>query len=180
MDKVIGVGLCKTGTKTLKFALMELGFKNPKKCKQKYTTWYKNGEYHKLHEVARKANNISDLPWALMYTELDYWFDDLYYVLTVRKNADVWFGSVMNHIATRGMSNLNFQNIFGMSTDSVDEKRLKKFYLDHNRKVRDYFKGNRRFTEVCWEKGDGWPELCAGLDLPIPFKDFPWENNSKK
>jgi len=180
MDKVFGVGLPKTGTKTLKYALMELGYDKPKKCKQKYTQLYDEGKFGKLHSIANKANNVSDSPWWLMYKKLHHWFPDSHFILTVRKTPDAWYKSVIKHITTRGMSALNFKNVFDMDINNIDEKKLKAIYNNHNTEVREYFKGNRNFIEVCWEQDDGWYELCPFLDAPVPKKDFPWKNNSSK
>lgn len=180
MDRVIGLGLPKTGTKTLKFALMELGFDKPKKCKQKFTCLYRDRKYDKLYEIARKANNISDSPWCLMYRQLEAWWPDAYFILTVRKGSGHWYQSVMRHIATRGMSALNFKNVFNMEIGKINPTRLKDFYEHHNQRVWEYFDDNPKYMELCWEDGDGWEKLCSFLNKPIPKKKFPWENKSKK
>jgi len=185
VDKVFGVGLGKTGTKTLKYALMELGFKRAKKCKQKYTCLYRDGNYKKLIKIAEGANNVSDHPWALIYKELAEWFPGAYFILTVRKDVDAWYNSVMRHIATRGMSALNFKNIFKMDIKKINPTKLKNFYLKHNEDVQRYFNNHTRFETFCWENGDGWEKLIKHLDMAeigqfFQKKPFVWENKSKK
>jgi len=180
MDKVFGLGLPKTGTKTLKFALMELGYKKPKKCKQKYTSLYRDIKYDKLYEIVREANNVSDSPWWLMYRQLEAWWPNAYFILTTRRSENDWFGSVIRHINSRGMSALNFKNVFDMDINDIDKSRLTAIYRNHNTNVRMYFSNHPRFKEVCWEDGLGWDPLCKMLNKPVPKKDFPWKNKSSR
>jgi len=181
MDKVFGVGLGKTGTKTLKHALLDLGFDKYAKCKVKYTTAYKREKKDYLKGIILGSRiQFSDCPWAVMYKEISEWYPDGYFILTRRLNADKWFASNIKHIVSRGMSAVNFKNIFDMDITDIDEEKLKKFYTDHNENVRKHFKDHPRFIEICWEDGDGWEKLCDFLNKPVPGKDFPWKNRSKK
>jgi len=181
MNKVFGVGLGKTGTKTLKYALLELGFKKYVKCKQKFTTAYKTKKTNRLKAmVLGERTQFSDYPWAVMYKEISEWYPDGYFILTRRLNEDKWFESNIKHIATRGMSSLNFRNIFDMDIKHIDEAKLKNFYINHNKNVREHFKDHPRFIELCWEEGDGWNELCTFLNKPVLKKDFPWKNRISK
>ncbi len=49
-------------------------------------------------------------------------------------------------------------------------------YERHNEAVREFFAGTDRLLEVCWEEGDGWPQLCGFLGVPVPDVPFPHSN----
>ncbi len=54
-----------------------------------------------------------------------------------------------------------------------------RLYEDHLESVRDYFRARpNALLEVCWEEGDGWAELAAFLDLPVPALPFPHPNRA--
>ncbi|MEQ8493279.1 MAG: sulfotransferase, partial [Gammaproteobacteria bacterium] len=53
------------------------------------------------------------------------------------------------------------------------------FYRRHNDAVRAYFKDRPDdFVELCWERGDGYRELCALLGRPAPDAPTPRANSA--
>ena len=51
--------------------------------------------------------------------------------------------------------------------------------------IRQYITHNRALSKLpncitlCWEKGDGWNELCEFLGVDVPDKPFPHLNKNK-
>ena len=56
--------------------------------------------------------------------------------------------------------------IYGIEKDEDPMVKLGPFYENHLHNVREYFAGTDRMIELCWEEGDGWPELCGFIGVP--------------
>lgn len=174
MDKVFGIGLNKTGTSTLGTMLERLGY-NLKENSLELGIFYRLGiNQDKIKEVLNKYDAFEDMPWPLMYKVIEEIYPDAKFILTTRESVDKWLKSQIwqsivhkdpnsaRHVA---LCNL----IYYKSKTPVGEEEIwKNIYRKWNEDVREHFKDKDNFIELCWEKGDGWKELCEFLDKELP------------
>jgi hypothetical protein len=176
--KVVGIGLNKTGTKTLAVCLTQWGYN--------HFTWdfdafqqYQRGDYESLWKTMRAHDSFEDWPWPLMYKEIDTQFPDTRFVLTIRKSPEVWFSSLCKMAMRLGPLTDYEQYIYGYAIPHGHKDEHVQFYNAHNQAVEEYFKDRpEQFLKVCWENGDGWEELANFLGKPVPDQPFPHKNKS--
>ncbi len=172
--KVIGIGLNKTGTTSLGKAVEMLGF-------DKHFSWstdkvidYANGNIDKMLKFTEGYNNLEDMPWFLIYKELDKYYDDAMFILTTRKTDEIWYKSQCKHY-DKNMKLAGFKEetpitnkiVYGYENPHLHKKEYIKKYNQHNQEVREYFKGKDNFIELCFDNGDGWQKLCDFLQPPL-------------
>jgi len=192
--KVIGAGLGRTGTYSLKLALEELGF----------------GPCHHMEEVLKDPmrqvplwsaalqgkpdweatfegyNSAVDWPGAAFWQELADHYTEAKVILTVR-SAESWSQSysetISKLLSTRDQAPEHMRPWFDMALavtaksgvhGELDEAGLKKAFKDHEQAVRDAVPSNRL---LIYQVMDGWQPLCKFLDRPIPDGAFPKSNN---
>lgn len=174
--KVFGVGLNKTGTTTLGAMGRELGYT----C----TSWdydlladLKRGDLSRLFDVADRHDWFEDLPWPLAYRELDDRYPGSRFVLTVRKSPQAWLASTRRHSLLTAVRKRDHRTmVYGATYPHGNGRRYIDVYNRHNQQVRDYFAGRDDLLEMCFETGDGWPELCGFLGEPVPAAPTPHAN----
>jgi len=177
MNKVFGIGMFKTGTKSLGAALQILGYHGTyrpwfvlKDKQGKGDNWYRNPELWLKYYAAIKAradqyNAFSDAPWIFLYKQLDKWYPGSKFILTLRKDVE-----------TQARSDLN------QWRNKKVKPSLKQFinrYNKHNNMVLDYFKGKNNLLTMCFEEGDDWFRLCKFLNKSIPKVKFPHANKGR-
>ena len=179
--KIIGVGFNKTGTTTLHKCCNVFGFKHktfsPTMCK-----YYFDGNLQAIYKVLDNLDSVEDWPWALMFKELDQRYSDAKFILTVRKDSEAWWSSLEKHLKIMsGVFPGMDQKIFGFDNPLKHKDEMIQKYEQHNQDVKKHFEGRpEKLLKVCWEKGDGWKELCEFLNLEIPSSPFPHENKTPK
>ena len=175
--KVVGVGLIKTGTKTLGVCLRRWGLKHISRDHEAFELWRK-GEIETLLRKVGEFDSFEDWPWPLVYREIDREFPGTRFILTRRKDAKTWFRSVCKHAGRTGPTDYR-KYVFGHEMPYGREKEHIQFYESHLRSVRAYFKDRPGdLLEVCWEDGSGWAELAAFLGFEPPDAPFPHLNKS--
>lgn len=178
--KVICLGLPKTGTTTFGRCAVTLGYE-----KAPY-------DVELVRQVAAKDTSavgpalarhdcFEDWPWPVVYRDAYKLEPEAAYILTVRKDANIWLESIRNHTA-RNPSAESKQlrtHLFGDSDPWGQGEKYKDFYESHNEQVASFFSDKAdQFATVCWERGDGWEELCALLRLEVPANTaFPHANS---
>ena len=182
MPVVFCVGLNRTGTSTFGDACRILGFSRlgweqsedsfPSHLRLK-AWWRGNLDY--LLEQARGYDVLEDLPWPLVYREMAEAFPEAKFALTVRESTEIWLQSQIGHVERHGPYGMH-RRIYGSAEPARDPDNYRSFYERHNAEVREYFAGSGRFVELCWERGDGWSELCGFLGVPAPDVPFPHSN----
>lgn len=181
--KVFGIGLPKTGTKTLGACFEELGFKH-RSFDMELAAQARQGRLENLLAEAERFESFEDWPWFLVYEELDRRFPGSKFVLTVRKDVDAYLASLRKHHERQGIAKDGFakprwwDDVFGFPPNRWDYDKSAANYERHQRDVLEYF-GNRPddLTVVCWENGDGW-EKFRFLGRPLPQKPVPHENRA--
>jgi hypothetical protein len=177
--KVFGVGWAKTGTTTLGDALTILGYRH-QSARLDLVQDLADGDLSRILSVARQHDSFEDWPWLLLFRELDREFPASKFVLTTRDPA-AWLASYRNMLARKGEAtdevNERRRILYGLPFPDVDDQSLLERYSRHEREVRAHFRDRPgHLIVVDWAQGDGWPELCAHLGLPVPDRELPHAN----
>jgi hypothetical protein len=198
--KVIGAGFGRTGTRSLKTALEELGFvrcyhmvevvKNPSHLKH-WTEIMQGGkaDWDTLFQGYQAA---MDWPVAAYYKDLMTVYPESKVILTVR-DPESWYRSIMNTIyqAGRGffgqfsrivpsvhqflnaMEKAIWQGIFHNRLE--DKAHAVEVFQNHIEEVKRVVPRERL---LIFEARQGWEPLCSFLNVPVPInKPYPHKNN---
>lgn len=177
MNKIWGVGLSRTGTRSLHEALGLLGFRsvhNPPP-EEMY-----DGDFSSL----KRVDAALDIPIALWFRELDQAFPNSRFILTVREPEE-WVESLCRHLnanpaATRPERARRMRvAVYGSVHPARDE--LLRVYHDHHREVTTYFADRPDdflILNIC--KGQGWEVLCSFLQKNAPAQPFPHQHRMNK
>ena len=175
-NKVICVGLHKTGTKSLAAAWRQAGLN--------VTSWF--GIYDA--DISEKALALAidtledfdaaqDDPWFMLYKELDKEFPNSKFILTTRESLK-WYKSSLKHFG--GTKNTVREWLYGKGYD--DPVGHEEIWIQrkeqHENEVREYFKDRPHdLLEMDFSKGDGWDKL--GLFLGVSNQGaFPKANSA--
>ena len=172
MKKVFGVGMFKTGTKSLGEALMMLGYNTAWwnwgiiKC-----DWYPTPEDIAPHvdDICGRAQHFDafcDAPWLYAYKELDKAFPGSKFILTTRNYDDV------------AQSDINMWVRDGAEPSSIPSRdKFVERIQKHEEEVKTYFKGREDdllIINIC--EGEGWEKICPFLEADLPMSPFPHRN----
>lgn len=195
--QIIGTGVGRTGTYSLKLAINQLGF----------------GPCHHMEEVLHNmpvqvplwANAVSGKPdWAKMYEgypsavdwptagffrELVAEFPSAKFVLTRRdpeRWADSFGATIYKLLAGRDQAPQEMHAWLDMASDVIaktgfpaglDRDGLVRAFVAHNDAVKEAIPAAQLLE---FEVKDGWGPLCAFLDVPEPADDFPRTNHREE
>ena len=182
--KVFGIGLNKTGTKTLGTYLQAFGFRHRSYDSDNTRTspsydLYQAGQVDRLLDIMEDYDSCEDWPWPLLYQQLDERFPDARFVLTVRASADVWYRSLCNMAVRLGPFPLWERLVYGHAMPQGHRQQHVEIYQTHNARVSEYFRDRPgKLLTVCWERGDDVAALARFLDLPVPALPAVHENRS--
>jgi hypothetical protein len=179
--KVFGIGLSRTGTKTLGHALKMLGYSNHAWDPVLHERWFA-GDLEPLFAMTDAVDCVEDWPFLAIYRQLmDRYGDDARYVLTLRKDPEIWVESVIAHAKFQAPHAGPYRRMaFGYDDPENYRAEYIAYYERHNDGVRAAvveYGLEHRFIEVCWEKGDGWNELCGLIGRSPPAVPFPHLNH---
>jgi hypothetical protein len=191
--QLVGAGLGRTGTMSLKLALEQLlggtchhmmeVFGHP----DEVPSWHAAmlGEPVDFPALLSGYTAIVDYPGAAVWRELAAAFPDAPVLLSTRSSADEWWDSASNTILAlrpdredsdgRRMIDEMFRRSLGV--DITDRDAVIAAYEAHNAEVRNEVPPERLFE---YRPGDGWAPLCAALDLPVPDEPFPHTNTREE
>ncbi len=192
-QKVIGVGLGRTGTASLSTALNLLGIRTRHFLDYKlHLLDYKVDEEvfcgDRLFAMLNHFQGIAN-GTGLPYSEIDQKYPGSKFILTTRvKNA--WLQSKRRYAAvelenssrldpeTKNSKGFIREKIYG--SFEFDERRWLDAYERCVKAVLEYFK-HRPADLLLMDipGGDGWEKLCPFLGLPVPPVPFPHENSSQ-
>jgi len=189
--KVIGSGLGRTGTMSLKLALEQLGF----------------GPCHHMIEVFMKPERVPlwvaagagepdwdaifegyqavvDYPGAMFWRELVDYYPDAKVLHSVR-DPDRWFESTQETIFSprspamtppehmKAFFDMLHGNVGGDGGDIHDRDTMIAYFKRHNAEVEKTIPRERLLV---FEARQGWEPLCKFLGVPVPDAPFPREN----
>ena len=175
--KVIGIGFHKTGTSTLGDALIELGYEVVG-ARLDLTESLKKNSTDEAFELADQFEALQDVPWAILFKELDERYPGAKFILTVREE-DKWLNSVVKHFGDKYFEMHEW--IYGKGVAAGNEQLYLERYKKHNREVLEYFSERQDdLLVVDWSKNrNDWKPICDLLECPIPNKAFPHSNKGK-
>lgn len=176
--KVVGIGLNKTGTKTLGDCLKAWGLRHLSFSAEAFDQWVR-GDVEAVLALAAGHDSFEDWPWPLLYRELDQRFPGSRFILTRRRSAQVWFDSICGHAERTGPTRFR-ERVYGHAMPQGHAERYIAVYDAHLQAVRRHFADRPGdLLEVCWEEGDGWERLGAFLGrTPPPGMPFPHKNKA--
>jgi hypothetical protein len=188
--KVVGAGLGRTGTNSLKLALEHL---LGKPC---YHMWevFSNPEHAPVWTAALRGTAPDwddflsgygatiDFPAAAFWPELMEAYPNALVLLSVR-DTDAWWKSCARTIFSTDLppppapmgEMIDQMWASRFTTNIADEAAAKKAYESFNNKVRQHVPADRLLE---WQPGDGWEPICAALGMEIPVNPFPHVNSS--
>lgn len=196
--QVIGAGLGRTGTLTLKTALEKLGFgpchhmlevfANP----QQVPFWNRaaDGEDVEWEEVFGDYSASVDWPSAHFYAELADRYPDAKVILSSR-DPQRWYESISETIL-KSMEMMGLGQpfpddhpfrfggvIIAQKTFGFDfsEANVLAAFERHNAEVRRRIPAERLLV---FEAAHGWEPLCAFLGVPVPDEPFPRVNSREE
>ena len=182
LPKVFGIGCPRTGTTTLHRCMEILGYNHTSWNKELFHQALVYGDATRGFEVAKSYDSFDDLPWCALYKELDLHFPSSRFVLTVRRDSRTWLQSRFAHAERMG------HTLSHDGSESADDQNARgsirwphdvQHYEQHNQEVQAYFANRPNdLIVLCWETGDGWPELCEFLAVPVPKTTFPHANKT--
>jgi hypothetical protein len=203
--KILGVGLSKTGTTSLAHAVRLLGFSSIHYDQQRLTPLLLGRDPSPDFRVYDDVDAVFDIPSAYFYRELLAAYPESRAILSVR-DLEGWWRSIERHFnqerrvtapggrdylraLVRGPARLraqeaeiafrtNLRNCVYGSTDAR-EFVFKKKFIEHNERVRQEV-DPARLLVIDVTAGQGWPELCSFLDIPIPNVPFPHSNITER
>jgi hypothetical protein len=186
--RIFGIGMHKTATTSLHKALQTLGFdsahwKSVKWAKGIWNDIKYSGKSRKLeHHYA-----LSDLPFTLLFRELDASYPGSKFILTIRDEIE-WLESVRSHWLNSNrfkdswekedsFGNEIHERLYGQTT--FDPKVFIARYRLHNAEVQWHFR-NRPNDLLVMDMGNkklnqsqSWMELCTFLERPFPATPYP-------
>jgi hypothetical protein len=187
--QLVGAGLGRTGTMSLKLALERLVggtchhmmevFGHP----DEVPVWHAAmlGEPVDFHDLLAGYSAIVDYPGAAVWRELAAAFPDAPVLLSTRSSAEEWWQSASNTIlamrpdspADDGRRMIEALFARSLGDDITDREAVVAAYDAHNAAVRSEIAPERLFE---YQPGDGWAPLCAALGVPEPDEPFPHTN----
>jgi|LQYC01.1.fsa_nt_gi hypothetical protein len=170
--KVFGIGFPKTGTSSLKNALTTLGYK-VKGTFGKHDPDISRKVYEMAFRFVEQYDAFEDVPWCVIYKELDKKYPGSKFILTLRP-TEKWIKSAVDYFTK---TNPMKEWIFGSGMPKGNEDIWIPRYERHNREVLEYFKDRPEDLLVMQlTEGEGWEKLCPFLGKEVSATDFPHKN----
>lgn len=203
--KIFGIGNNKTGTTSLKKAMLDLGYTvgNQRTAENMIKQWAYR-DFKGLVKYCHTAQFFQDVPFSKPYTYvvLDHEFPGSKFILTIRDSPEQWYNSLTKFHARKwgkegrtptkeDLQNATYiykgrpwdSNRWNYTTpesDPYNKDMLIKSYISYNDSVLEYFRHRPEDLLVLnvAEKG-AYKKLCMFLGKPYTNEDFPWENKTR-
>lgn len=185
--KIFGLGLSRTGTKSLTEALGRLGFDVVHFPLDETTIReFTNGHFDLT--LLRDHDGITDITTIPFYQQLDWQYPGSKFILTMR-DKEPWLESLRGLLARRPPAEeaerfrkkpevYRFRRFLRESvygSNEFDRDRMSRAYDEHHRAVRAYFSGRTDdFLVLDVTSGDGFEKLCPFLGRDLLSERFPW------
>ena len=192
--RVVGAGLARTGTTSLRQALQTLlggacyhmseVFPRP----DHVTAWHRAclGSLPDWEQLFAGFDAAVDWPASGFWRELSAANPDALVILSRRESPEVWWQSASRTVLrfTEKEAPAGEEAFWAMCLDFLrarftdrwlDPETAMATYVRHNDAVRTEIPPEKLLE---WLPGDGWPPLCASLGVPVPDEPFPYLNTT--
>ena len=192
--QVIGAGLSRTGTLSLKFALEHLGFgpcchaiEMLSSVREQFPLWLQVAQGAPDWDAmfARFSSTV-DLPANKYWRELAAHFPDAKVILSTR-DADTWLESLHRSIlAPTSVERMGQNPMVAMLQAAfmdfpVAQTGDRDFMIDYfHQWEADVIAAFPPERLLVYRPGDGWEPLCAFLGVPVPAEPYPRINASSE
>lgn len=198
MLRLVGAGLGRTGTASLKEALERLLGAPCYHMKEVFDhldhvpLWHAaiRGADIDWSRVLAGYAAIVDWPGAACWRSIAAAYPDALVLLSTRADAETWhrsakatiLGDVPDEVKAAQPQLAPFGDMVGdmfaaFDPDWRDRDAALAAYDRHNAAVRAEVPADRL---VEWQPGDGWDPLCAALGVPVPAEPFPHSNTTEE
>ncbi len=196
--RVVGAGLGRTGTYSLKLALEQLlgapcyHMAEVPSHPEHIPLWHQavKGKAPDWNDILTGFVAAVDEPASCFWEELSQAYPEALVILSFR-DAESWWTSSINtilrdfvndaqpvpkpvsdwHAMVTDMNHLLFP-------DGVNDKgKTIEVFERHNQQVRQTIPADRLLE---WQATEGWEPICGALDLPVPDEPFPHTNTTKE
>ncbi len=168
--KIFCIGLSRTGTKSITYALRELGY---------HAKHYPS--ILEFYEIIDRYDALADIPITCNFEILDKKYPKSKFILTIR-DINSWLESCEKHLKVSIPSQKWQWDIRKKCYGTIewDRDKFKKTYYNHYNKVIEHFK-NRPKDLLILDiiGGEGFEKLCPFLNKPVINKKFPHKNIRK-
>ena len=181
--KVFGLGLSRTGTRSLTTALHVLGWDTihyPTDAQSLADMRRGDGRFGLLEQY----DGITDITTIPFFREIDRAYPDAKFILTQRDAAS-WIRSATNHWTNRPaygdprktgqqleVRRLLRKAVYGML--EFDREHFLKVHANHVGPIREYFADRpEKLLVYPLTAGAGWEPLAEFLGVPVPMEPFP-------
>lgn len=181
--KIFGIGLEKTGTKSLSEAIRLLGFNvHHGSISHGKSIWssFGSGDYR---GPFNGLDGWVDVSVAVFFAQLDEAFPGSRFILTTRARGS-HIDSLKRHMSGRDLRGYGHPlELFGSGVSwgcrDFVESRVRWRIESHQHLVRRHFSGRRGgLLELPLEAPDKWEKLCVFLDRSHPGVTYPHEHDS--
>ena len=182
--KVFGIGLSRTGTRSLDAALNRVGIRS--KWYPSDPTTYRELATGKFElTVLKQYDALTDTPVVPFFPQFDRIYAGSKFILTVREK-ELWLRSCEEHWTQFGFTgpeprNAPYWRQFACFIDlrvygchNFNRERFSFVYDRHLQEVQRYFQDRAQsllILDIC--AGEGWESLCPFLDCAVPDIPFP-------
>ena len=183
-NKVFGIGLTSTGTRSLNDALNLLGIKAKHYPDDGVTIRNLSNGMVEL-PILEEFDALTDVQTIPFYQQFDKQYPGSKFILTVRA-IDAWAESTklrmggqerpreVKEFRRSGLkSSVQWVRTATYGIVCWDREVFKTRYVDHIRNCKAYFEGRDDLLIMNICEGDGWELLCPFLGKEIPNVDFP-------
>jgi hypothetical protein len=198
MIRVVGAGLGRTGTASLKQALQRLldapcyHMQEVIEHLDHVPLWHAaiRGETVDWSRILDGYAAIVDWPGAACWRSIAAANPDAVVLLSTRTDAETWYRSakatilsdVPDDVKQAQPQMAEFGDMVGDMFDAFDPNWRDRdaalaAYDRHNAAVRAEVSPDKL---VEWQPGDGWEPLCAALGVPVPDELFPHTNTTEE
>jgi hypothetical protein len=196
MLRVVGAGLGRTGTNSLKVALERLlggrcyhmleliGRPGDTEYWERAAT----GESVTWEWLRRDYAATVDFPAAMFWRELLADSPEAVVLLSTRESGQIWWDSFQRTILQVMSSEVPTEEsdwarrramtlsvLARLTPDWREETEAIDAYERHNQEVRRTVPPDRLIE---WQPGDGWEPICSALGVAVPQEPFPHENTA--
>jgi len=187
--QVVGAGLGRTGTHSLKLALETLldapcyHMIEIRERPGDADVWRRAAEGERIDLTAAIDGYAATVDWpaAPFWLQLSQENPDAIVLLSTRASSEEWWNSAnstifeVNRTMEPGPVYRMLKSLFPrtFTADYSDRDAAVAAYEAHNASVRRHAPADRL---VEWQPGDGWRPLCNALGIPVPDEPFPHSN----